>query len=110
LYAAAAVATVIVITALEAVGFIERRASIKAYPLVYEVRGTDQTQILNSILNTMDIFSQRLTGVESTPIGDLQRVSFSLITTKRLHGLLRAKLITEPGIAALHTYYDPEED
>lgn len=110
LYAAAAVATIIVITALEAVGFIERRASLKAYPLVYEVRGADQTQVLNSILKAMDSFSQRLTGVESNPIGDLQRVSFSLTTTKRQHGHLRAKLLTEPGISALHTYFDPEED
>src|SRR5271166_1364057 len=46
LYAAALVATVIVIVALEAVGFIERRANLKIYPLIYEARGLDQTQML----------------------------------------------------------------
>lgn len=110
LYAAAAVATVIVITALEAVGLLERRANIKVYALVYEVRGQDQTRMLNSVLDAMDSQSQRLTGVESNPIGELQRVSFSLTASKRQHTRLRGKLITEPGISALFTYFDPEDD
>ena len=38
--AAAAIATVIVIIALEVVGFLERRASIKIYSLIYEARGS----------------------------------------------------------------------
>ena len=46
LYAAAAVATAIVIVALEAVGFLERRANLKIYPMVYETRGSDQTRML----------------------------------------------------------------
>ena len=50
LYAAAIVATIIVIVALEAVGFLERRANLKIYPLVYEARGSDQTRMLESIL------------------------------------------------------------
>ncbi|MGD0802218.1 MAG: MgtC/SapB family protein [Terracidiphilus sp.] len=110
LYAAAAVATIIVITALEAVGFLERRANLKIYSLVYEARGSDQTQMLESILGAMDCLSQRLTGVESNPIGELQRVCFSLTASKRQHNRLREKLLTEPGIKALFTYVDPEED
>ncbi len=39
LFAAAVAATAIVIIALELVGFLERRASIKIYSLVYEARG-----------------------------------------------------------------------
>src|ERR1700674_5573143 len=46
LYGAAVAATVIVIIALEVVGFLERRASIKIYSLVYEARGADQTAML----------------------------------------------------------------
>src|SRR6202142_4456855 len=45
LFAAAAVATAIVIVALELVGLLERRASIKIYPLIYQARGQDQTAI-----------------------------------------------------------------
>jgi putative Mg2+ transporter-C (MgtC) family protein len=110
LYAAAAVATVIVITSLEVVGFLERRANLKVYSMVYEARGADQTLMLNSILSVLDSQNLRLSGVESNPIGDLQRVSFPLTTSKRMHARLNSKLLAEPGIAAIHTFIDPEED
>ncbi|MGA3080633.1 MAG: MgtC/SapB family protein [Terracidiphilus sp.] len=110
LYGAAIVAAVLVIVALEAVGFIERRASIKAFPLVYEARGQDQTLMLKSILDAMDKAGERLTGVQNDAIGDLQRVSFPLSATKRQHERLRGKLLSEPAISALFTFRDLEED
>ena len=110
LYAAAAVGAIIVIVALEAVGFLERRANLKTYPLVYEARGRDQTQMLESILDAMDKAGERLTGVERNTIGELERVSFALTATKRQHERLRGKLLGEPAIDALFTFRDPEED
>jgi putative Mg2+ transporter-C (MgtC) family protein len=110
LYAAAAVGAIIVIVALEAVGFLERRANLKTYPLVYEARGRDQTQMLESILDAMDKAGERLTGVERDTIGELERVSFALTATKRKHERLRGKLLGEPAIDALFTFRDPEED
>ena len=110
LYAAAVVATIIVIVALEAVGFLERRANIKAYPLVYEARGQDQTRMLESILHAMDKAGERLTGVGHDSIGELQRVSFSLSATNKQHERLRGILLGRPGIDSLFTFRDPEED
>jgi putative Mg2+ transporter-C (MgtC) family protein len=110
LYAAAAVAALIVIVALELVGFLEQRANLKMYPLVYEARGHDHTQMLASILNAMDTAGERLTGVERDTIGELERVSFPLTATKRQHERLRGKLLGEPAIDALLTFRDPEED
>jgi len=110
LYAAAAVGAIIVISALEVVGFLERRANVKAYPLVYEARGSDQTQMMGSILDAMDKAGARLTGVEHDAIGELQRVSFPLSATKKQHERLRGKLLGKPGIDQLFTFNDPEED
>jgi len=110
LYAAAAVGAIIVIAALEVVGFLERRANVKAYPLVYEARGSDQTLMLGSILDAMDKAGARLTGVEHDSIGELQRVSFPLSATKKQHERLREKLLGKPGIDYLFTFNDPEED
>jgi putative Mg2+ transporter-C (MgtC) family protein len=110
LYAAAAVATAIVILALEAVGLLERRANLKIYSQVYEARGNDQVRMLESILDAMDSLGQRLTEVEQNSIGSLQRVSFSVTASKRQHNRLHAKLGAEPGIAKVLTYFDPEED
>jgi putative Mg2+ transporter-C (MgtC) family protein len=110
LYAAAVVATVTVIVAVEVVGFLERRANLKVYPLTYEARGRDQTLMLQSILDAMDNERQQLAGVERDAIGNLQRISFSLTATKRQHEKVRAKLISEPAIDAVLTFRDPEED
>jgi putative Mg2+ transporter-C (MgtC) family protein len=110
LYAAAAVAAVIVIVALELVGFAERRGNLKGYPLVYEARGRDQTLMLASILDAMDKAKERLTRVENDAIGDLQRVSFAVTATKKQHERLHGQLIAEPAIDALFTFRDPEED
>ncbi|MFZ0747118.1 MAG: MgtC/SapB family protein [Terracidiphilus sp.] len=110
LFAAAAVATFIVVVALEFVGFLERRASIKIYSLVYEARGGDQTSMLRSILDAMDKAGQRLADFESNAIGNLQRVSFTLTATKKEHERLRGKLLAEPAIDAVLNFRDPEED
>jgi putative Mg2+ transporter-C (MgtC) family protein len=110
LYAAAIVATLIVILALEAVGLLERRANLKTYPLVYEVRGLNQTEMLRSILDAMDKAGERLASVERDTIGELERVTFPLIATKKQHERLSGAIKAEPAIMALLTFRDPEED
>jgi putative Mg2+ transporter-C (MgtC) family protein len=110
LFAAAAVATAVVILALELVGFLERRASIKIYPLVYEARGRDQTAMLQSILDSMDKAGERLASSDRDAIGELQRVSFTLTATKNQHERLHRQLLAERAIEALFTFRDPEED
>jgi putative Mg2+ transporter-C (MgtC) family protein len=110
LYAAAAVAAIIVILALELVGFLERRANIKIYPLIYEARGRNQNSMMESILGAMDKAGERLTGVERDSIGELQRLSFPLTATKKQHERVRGRLLGDPAIDALLTFRDPEED
>ena len=110
LYAAAVVAALIVIMALELVGFLERRANIKIYPLIYEARGRDQNSMMESILGAMDKAGERLTGVERGNIGELQRLSFPLTATKKQHERVRGRLLGDPAIDALLTFRDPEED
>jgi putative Mg2+ transporter-C (MgtC) family protein len=110
LFAAAAIATVIVVIALELVGFLERRASIKIYSMIYEARGNDQTAMLRSILSAMDKAGERLSDFTASAIGELQRVTFTIVATKREHERLQGRLLSEPGIDALLHFRDPEED
>jgi putative Mg2+ transporter-C (MgtC) family protein len=110
LLAAAAIATAIVIISLELVGFLERRASIKIYSLVYEARGADQTAMLRCILDAMDKAGERLADYATNAIGDLQRISFTITATKKQHEHLHRRLISEPAIATLLNFRDPEED
>lgn len=110
LIAPAVVATIIVIVALALVGILERGASLKIFPLVYEARGADQTAMLQSILDAMDKAGERLAEYQADNIGSLQRVSFTLTATKRGHARLKNGLLAEPAIDALFTFRDPEED
>lgn len=110
LYIAAGAGTIIVIIALEIVGFIEQRANLKGYPLIYEARGSDETLILKSVLDAMDKTGERLTNVDRDCIGDLHRISFVLMATKKQHVRLSRELNAEPAIDALKTFRDPEED
>jgi putative Mg2+ transporter-C (MgtC) family protein len=110
LYAAAVVATVIVIVALELVGLLERRANLKIYPLVYEARGRDQSRMMESILQAMDKEGERLAATDCDAIGELQRVSFSLSATNKQHERLREKLLGKPGIDTVLTFRSSEED
>jgi putative Mg2+ transporter-C (MgtC) family protein len=110
LFAAATVATIIVILALELVGLLEHRANIKIYPLIYEARGIDQIAMLRSILDAMDKAKERLAEYQTDSIGDLQRISFTITGTKKQHARLHDKLAAESAIATLLTFRDPEED
>jgi putative Mg2+ transporter-C (MgtC) family protein len=110
LYIAAGAGAVIVIVALEIVGVVEQRANLKGYPLIYEARGSDETQILKSVLDAMDKTGERLTNVERDCIGDLHRITFVLMATKKQHLRLGQELNAEPAIDALKTFRDPEED
>ena len=110
LFAAATIATVIVLVALELVGFLEQRVNLKIYPLVYEARGKDETGMLVSILDAMDREKERLASVDTNAIGDIHRISFSLTATKRQHERLQTRLMGEQAIDDLKTFRDPEED
>jgi putative Mg2+ transporter-C (MgtC) family protein len=110
LYAPAIAAALLVIFALEVIGFLEHRVNLKGYSLIYEARGSDQTQMLQSILEAMDKAGQRLFGVERDEIGGLQRITFSLLAPKKKHEQVRTQLANEAAITRLLTFRDPEED
>jgi putative Mg2+ transporter-C (MgtC) family protein len=110
LYIPAVIATVIVLVALALIGFVEWRVNLKAYPMIYEARGKEQTIMLTSILDAMDQIHERLSDIERDVIGTIQRVTFSLNATKRQHERLHLRLKAEPAIDDLKTFRDPEED
>ncbi len=110
LFLPAVIATVIVMVAMAAIGFIEWRVNLKSYPLIYEARGSDETSLLIAVLDAMDKEHRRLGSVDRDLIGTVQRVSFSHSATKRKHESLRLCLLAEPAIQVLKTFRDSEED
>jgi len=110
LYIPAMLATATVVVALQLVGVLEQRANLKIYSMIYEVRGSDQTAMLESILDTMDKAGERLADFDRDAIGALQRICFTLTATKKRHQRIHESLSAQPGIKTLFTFRDPEED
>jgi putative Mg2+ transporter-C (MgtC) family protein len=110
LYAPAALATVIVLIALTAIGMLETRFNIKMFSLVYEVRGEDSSAIEAAVLNALDRQGKRLFEPERDAIAQLQRISFSVLGTSSQHKFLMATLRASPVIGQLFTYHDAEDE
>jgi putative Mg2+ transporter-C (MgtC) family protein len=110
LFLPALIATVIVLVAMAAIGFLEWKVSLKKYSLIYEARGSDETAILTALLAAMDLEHQRLSSTDRDTFGLVHRVCFSHAATKRRHERLRRRLMEEDAIEVLNTYPDSEED
>ncbi|HEX4716166.1 MAG TPA: MgtC/SapB family protein [Ktedonobacteraceae bacterium] len=110
LYVPAVFSTVLVLVALEGVGLLERKVNLKLYSVIYEARGGDATKMSLTILNAMDRAKSRLVGLEQESIGELNRLSFSVTTSRRGHDRLLAALNAAPAIDEVLTFHDPEED
>jgi putative Mg2+ transporter-C (MgtC) family protein len=110
LYVPAALGAFIVIAALAVIGFLEQRASLKAYAVTYEVRGADTSRMLQSVLDAMDHVHERLADVQTDAIGELQRASFLLATTRHQHERLQVALNGRPNIDKLFTFREQEDD
>src|SRR6201996_1571167 len=110
LYIPAVFSTVLVLGALEGVGFLEKNANLKLYSVIYEVRGSDSAKMSIAILNAMDRAKRRLVGLDQENIGELVRLSFSISTSHRSHEKLLAALNASPAIDEVLTFHDPEDD
>jgi putative Mg2+ transporter-C (MgtC) family protein len=110
LFAPAALATVIVLIALTAIGMLETRFNIKMFSLVYEVRGDDSSAIELAVLNALDSQGKRLFEPERDVVAQLQRISFSVLGTASQHKFLTSTLRASPVIGKLITYHDAEDE
>lgn len=110
LYLDAAIATVIVYSSLRFIGLLESRANWKRYPMLYEVRGTDEDQMFAEILSVLDREHLRLRIVERDKLGAQGRVTFSISASNVRHRELLAKLNASDATDRVVAYNDEEED
>ena len=110
LYMDAAIATAIVYTALRFVGLLESRASWKRFPMLYEVRGADETQMFAEVLAVLDREHLRLKIVDRDKLGAQERVTFSILASSVRHKELLAKLNASDATDKVVAYNDEDED
>lgn len=110
LYLDAAIATLIVYASLRFIGVLESKASWKRFPMLYEVRGTDEDQMFAEILSVLDREHLRLKIVDRDKLGAQERVTFSISASSVRHKELLAKLNASDATDKVVAYNDEEED
>jgi putative Mg2+ transporter-C (MgtC) family protein len=110
LYVEAILATLIVFVALQSIGMLEGQSRWKRYPLIYEVRGTDQTAILTSILGVLDKAGYRLNIMERDSLPGFERVAFSVMANRPRHAQLLADLRASIATDKVMVFEDADQD
>jgi len=110
LYVEACLATAIVLVALQFVGVLESRLGWKHYPLLYEVRGTDQSKIYRAVLSVLDRLEIRLNVVDRESLPDLERLTFIVTTDHKEHESLLAALKASDHTDEVVAFRDEQEE
>jgi putative Mg2+ transporter-C (MgtC) family protein len=110
LYLEAVLATVIVLLALQLVGALESKLGWKHYPMLYEVRGTDQSKMYVAILSVLDRLGIRMNVIEKDSVAELERITFLLSTGRKQHTRVLAELKSADATDQVVAFHDEEEE
>ncbi|MGC2617955.1 MAG: MgtC/SapB family protein [Acidobacteriaceae bacterium] len=110
LYFPAVFATILVLVVLELIRILEFGTNLKLYSMTYEIRGADAEGLSLAILRVMDREKRHLDSIASAPIGPLQRLSFDITGSRRMHNRLVTELQACPAVDEVHAYRDPEDE
>jgi putative Mg2+ transporter-C (MgtC) family protein len=134
LYLEAAIATALVLISLQFVGMFESRLGWKRYPMIYEVRanvGTVLTKdvvsedraeataedvasslhrMQRAIFKVLDSAGQRLAVLERDNVAGLERVSFTVSATRKVHERLLRELRESDATDQVVAFHDLEEE
>jgi putative Mg2+ transporter-C (MgtC) family protein len=118
LYLEALIATVLVLAALQIVGTFEKRLGWKRYAMVYEVRadlGTDEPEtalnrMQKAILAALDRAGLRLAVLERDNVAGLERVSFTVLATRKVHGRMLNELRASDATDQVEVFKDMDDE
>jgi putative Mg2+ transporter-C (MgtC) family protein len=110
LYLEAAIATGIVFVALQFIGLLESRSRWKRYPMLYEVRGSDENAMFACILKVLDRSHIRLNIVDREKVGELERVTFTVSASSMRHRELLGELVASDATDKVVAFRDEDEE
>jgi putative Mg2+ transporter-C (MgtC) family protein len=110
LYLQSVIATGIVYCALRFIGLMESRSGWKRFPMIYEVRGSDEITMFEEIFAVLDKEHLRLTILDRDTLGAVVRVTFTLSASSDRHKVLLEELIASDATDKVVAYRDEEEE
>ena len=109
-YIPASFAAGIVIMAMFSIGAAERYLNIKTYPLIYELRGSDDVTVNDAALSVLDKYKRRLNAVESGRLGEVYRLVFGASANTHTHRHLLRELRAASGVSYAIAYKEDDEE
>lgn len=133
MYMGAVIATGLLLIALAVVGVMEGRLGWKRYPMLYEVRAvvgplSDEMigmqraeavahgieaaryRMLTAILKVLDAAGLRLTVLDHGNVAGMERVCFSILTTRRTHETVLKQLRASDATDQVVVFHDVEDE
>jgi len=132
LYLEALFATVLLLLALQTVGTVETRLGRKRFPMVYEVRAEAGLMLgdlsdaevsqaaatrdaalhrmLTAILKVLDAASLRLQIQDRDNVAGMERISFSIMATRKMHARILAELRASDATDQVIVFRDRQDD
>lgn len=101
LYLQAIFATIIVLSALEILGVLERRFNLKAEIMKYEATGKSAEEMTAEITAMLEKDHRLMESVETSAILDGHKVHFGLYGTRSEHKLILSRLKELPSLKAV---------
>jgi len=109
-YLLATFATMIILLALNALGYLEAKIGLKAITVNYEIKGKSAPEILGDLNEIVEDSHHFMHGLQVSRSQDLSRVVFNLTCTLPEHRALQAKLRTHPEVASVTTFDAESEE
>jgi putative Mg2+ transporter-C (MgtC) family protein len=95
---------------LQLIGVAEDKSRWKLYPVIYEVRGTNQNRIYLAVLSVMDRAGIRLSVLERESIASLERVVFAVTANRPTHRRLAQELRASDAADEVVAFRDIDDE
>ncbi len=109
-YLLATLTTIIILIALNLLGYLETRLGLKSITVSYEVTGKSAPVIINELKDILGEAHHSMHGLQVVGAQELSRVMFDLTCTIPEHRTLESKMKMQPDFKNVSTFTKPEEE
>jgi putative Mg2+ transporter-C (MgtC) family protein len=109
-YLLAIFATIVILLALNMLGWIETKSGLLLVTMTYEIKGESTSTILDRVNEVLEDAHHSMRALQVGQVQNLSKVDFNLTCTLPEHKKLQAKLKAQPGLEDMTTFNATTEE
>ncbi len=106
-YLLAVFSTLVILLALQVLGYLETKLNIKPISMTYEVKGTHPDELLDAVNDVLDESEHPMQSVKVASAGDHARVLFMLSGTRKEHETILNRLKATARVHSVSSFPSP---